>query len=238
MTKRMILLALVSALMLVIAACDELEAERVSDDSGDDTPVEQPAPDPDDDSDDASISDDENGAGDQADDAVADVESTVDEAVNDSAGEEAADDGTTDDLDDGELEEAEGFTVGDRVRMGDLVMHLHAVRWGEGSEFFGPDEGMRWLIADIEIENESDSSTRISSLLMFDLVDQDNRTRDIAFMADTEGSVDGELGAGRSMRGDLAWEVREGQTEWELIFTPQLFGFGQAIFDITEADFN
>lgn len=215
MTRRMFFIAILSALMLIVAACDEIEPEQVVDEPADDAPATT--------------------ADDTSDDATDDVVATDDEATDETATD--GDDAVVEETDDDELEEAEGFTVGDTVRMGDLVMHLHSVRWDEGSEFMSPDEGMRWLVADIEIENEADSPTTISSLMMFDLVDEDNRSRDLELMADTEGSLDGELGAGRSMRGDLAFEVRQEQTEWELIFTPQLFGFGQAIFDITEGDF-
>lgn len=211
---------LISGLLLVGAACEETSPERV-DDSGDAATEEV--------SDDAG---DEPATTEPDDEEVAGEETADDVAVEDEAVEATESDG-----DDDGLEEAEGFNVGDTVRMGDLVMHLHSVRWDDGGEFMGPDEGMRWLVADIEIENESDSATSISSMLMFDLVDPDNRARDMAFGADTEGSLDGELGAGRSLRGDIAWEVREEQAEWELIFTPQLFGFGQAIFDITDGDF-
>lgn len=195
-----------STLVLVGVACSETTPERV-DDSSDDT---------------EEVADDTSEATDDADAA----EDEADEAV----------DTDTESADESEMDEAVGFAVGDTVRMGDLVMHLHGVRWDDGGEFLSPDEGMRWLITDIEIENEADSPTTISSLMMFDLVDQENRSRDMAFGADTEGSVDGELGAGRSMRGDIAWEVRAEQTEWELIFSPELFGFGQAIFDITDSD--
>jgi hypothetical protein len=225
---------LIGAFLLIGVACDETSPERV-DDTGDDTAVE-------------SVSDDDNDVAESTDDATDDASDVVaTDDVNDDVATDDSDDVATDDTeeatepgdtDDGELEEAEGFTVGDTVRMGDLVMRFHSVRWDEGSEFMGPDDGMRWLIADIEIENESDSATSISSLLMFDLVDEENRTRDMAFGANTEGSMDGELGAGRSMRGDLAFEVRDDQAAWELIFTPQLFGFGQAIFDITLDDFD
>ncbi len=237
MTRRMILLAIVSAMMLIVAACDDLEAERVDDDPADDVAVEQADDAADDaETDDAVTTDDDGTTDDDVADEPASDDATEDDDVADDAAEED-DDAAVEESDDAEMEEAEGFVVGDTVRMGELVMRLHSVRWDTGDEFFGPDEGTRWLVADIEIENEADSPTSISSIMMFDLVDEDNRTRDIELMADTEGSLDGELGAGRSMRGDIAWEVRDDQTEWELIFTPQLFGFGQAIFDITEADF-
>ncbi len=211
---------LIGAFLLVGVACEETTPERV-DDSADDTEAVS------DDSDEVESTDDA-----ATDDAIAEQDDAA--ATDDTEEVESTDDAATDD---GDLEEAEGFTVGDTVRMGDLVMRLHSVRWDDGGDFMGPDDGMRWLIADIEIENESDSSTSISSMLMFDLVDEDNRSRDLAFGADTEGSVDGELGPGRSMRGDLAFEVREEHQAWELIFSPELFGFGQAIFDITVDDF-
>ena len=211
---------LIGAFLLVGVACEETTPERV-DDSADDTEAVS------DDSDEVESTDDA-----ATDDAIAEQDDAA--ATDDTEEVESTDDAATDD---GDLEEAEGFTVGDTVRMGDLVMRLHSVRWDDGGDFMGPDDGMRWLIADIEIENESDSSTSISSMLMFDLVDEDNRSRDLAFGADTEGSVDGELGPGRSMRGDLAFEVRDEHQSWELIFSPELFGFGQAIFDITADDF-
>ena len=220
-------LAMAMAMLLVAAvACDEIEPERVDDDDD----VEAVDTDETDDAEQAVTEDDD------ADEATDDARAEEDDDANGVADDEDAaveeDDAIVDD-DDGELEEAEGFTIGDRVRMGDLVIQLHAARWDEGDEFFGPDEGKRWLVLDIEIENEADSGTTISSILMFDLVDQENRSRDVAYMADTVGSLDGELGAGRAMRGDLAWEVDDGQSEWEFIFSPEVFGFGQAIFDIS-----
>lgn len=48
-----------------------------------------------------------------------------------------------------------------------------------------------------------------------------------------QGNLDGELGAGRSMRGEIAYEVDEGQTDWELIFEPNLFDFGQGIYELS-----
>ena len=233
MTKKIIILSVFAISMLALAACEDLEAERVEDSVDDTTEVSDESAPEEATAEPAETTDDEPAVTEEDDEEADDVATPV-PADNDEGEATEPDEIETDDA---ELEEAEGFRVGDTVRMGELVMTLHSVRWDEGSEFFGPDEGVRWLLTDIEIENEADSSTQLSSLLMFDLVDEENRTRDIAFMADTEGSLDGELGPGRSLRGDIAWEVREEQTEWELIFSPQLFGFGQAIFDIDEGDF-
>ncbi len=126
------------------------------------------------------------------------------------------------------------FAIGDVVRMGDLVFTVNSARWEEGDEWFKPEEGERWLLLDCTIENESNKSTSISSLLMFKLYDEDSYSRDMELFADTKGSLDGEVGVGRKMRGEIAFSVEEGQSYWEFIFKPELFGFGQAIFAINE----
>lgn len=144
----------------------------------------------------------------------------------------AEDDEPTDESD----EVSDSNSVGDTVSMGDLDHTLHAARWDEGDEFTSPDDGERWLILDIELTNNSDDSSAISSLLMWQLVDEDNRSRDLEIFADTQGSLDGELGSGRAMRGEIAFEVADDQSSWELIFEPSVFGFGQAIYNISVDD--
>jgi hypothetical protein len=54
-------------------------------------------------------------------------------------------------------------------------------------------------------------------------------------LVEAEGQLDGELGAGRSLRGELGYDVSS-DGPWELILEPSLFGFGQAIYTIDLAD--
>ena len=128
------------------------------------------------------------------------------------------------------------FEVGDTVAMGDLEFTLKGARWEHGDEFTGPDEGERWLVVDCDIENKGEESEHLSSMGMFSLYDEENYKCDEAIMADTRGNIGGELGAGRSMSGELAFTVLEEHSKWELIFEPNAFGFGQAIFEIEEGD--
>ena len=118
--------------------------------------------------------------------------------------------------------------------MGDLVFTVNSARWDKGDDWSEPEEGERWLLLDCTIENQGSESTTISSLLMFKLYDEENYSRDMEIFADTKGSLDGELGFGRKMRGEVAFNVEEGQSYWEFIFEPEVFGFGQAIFTINE----
>lgn len=133
-------------------------------------------------------------------------------------------------------EEEKVFLIGNSVKMGDLIFTLNSARWCEGDEYFKPNEGERWLVLNCTIENKGDESEIISSLLMFTLYDEESYSRDIELFADTKGSLDGELGAGRTVRGEIAFTVEEGQTQWEFIFEPNVFGFGQAVYKITLND--
>ncbi|WP_350344581.1 DUF4352 domain-containing protein [Proteinivorax tanatarense] len=141
-----------------------------------------------------------------------------------------------DDKEESEKAQSETFAIGDSVEIADVVFTVHSARWDDGDDFFGPEDGEKWLVLDCSIDNETDESEQISSLLMFELVDEDNYKRDLELLADTKGSLDGELGAGRSMRGEIAFSVDEGQSKWELIFAPNVFGTGQAIFEIDKSD--
>lgn len=130
----------------------------------------------------------------------------------------------------------EKFNVGDTVKMGDLNFTLNGVRYEKGSDFLKPDAGTKWLVFDCTLENKGSESEAISSLMMFKLYDADSYTKDYAFADNIKGSLDGELGAGRKMSGEVAFTVDDGEDAWEFVFEPQVFGFGQAIFDVTAAD--
>lgn len=126
----------------------------------------------------------------------------------------------------------EKFKIGETVRMGNLQFTLNGARFDDGDDFFKPDAGTKWIVLDCTIENVGQEPTAISSLLMFSLYDAENYSKDLAFGPNLKGSLDGELGAGRRMAGEIAYEVGEAEQSWEFIFAPNLFGFGQAIYEI------
>ena len=128
------------------------------------------------------------------------------------------------------------FVVGDTVQIGNLELTLNSVRFDEGTEYFKPDEGEKWLVLDCTIKNIGEETESISSMLMFDLYDSDFYSKDTEIFAETKGSLDGELSLNRTMRGEIAFGVGSSETEWEFIFEPELFSYGQAIFKITSND--
>ena len=118
--------------------------------------------------------------------------------------------------------------------MGDLAFTLHGARWYDGSEFIQPDEGNRYLLIDATVENKSDEGKTISSMMMFSVYDDEYRSADVAggALSEIEGQLDGDLGAGRKMRGELPFEVPADSESFELVFEPDFLGFGQAIYEI------
>ena len=126
----------------------------------------------------------------------------------------------------------EVYAVGDSVKMGGLVFTVNGTRTATGSEFIKPDEGDIYFIADCTLENTAAEVAHISSLLMFKLVDADGYNYDITIGPETKGSLDGELAPGRKMRGELAFEVPAQVNSLELIFEPNVFGSGQAIYKV------
>lgn len=159
--------------------------------------------------------------------------------TNSAAVEEVAEDvreEADDDADDADDAAAGPYRIGDTVAMGELEHTLNGARWSAGDEWFGPEDGERWLVLDIEVTNTGGSSEPVSSLIMWTLVDSENRTVDMTITTDERGSLDGELGAGRSMRGEVAYAVSDAGDAWELLFEPDVFGFGQAIYAITAED--
>lgn len=133
-------------------------------------------------------------------------------------------------------EQQEIFKVGETVKMGDLEFTVNGIRTDEGGDFNKPEEGNAFLIIDATIKNTGQDSNALSSLMMFKLYDSDFYQKDMAIFADTKGNLDGELGAGRTMRGEVAFEVGKNETEWEFIFEPNVFGFGQAIYELKAED--
>ena len=127
---------------------------------------------------------------------------------------------------------AQSFNIGDTVDMGNFRITVNGIGWDAGDEFFKPEIGEDWILIDATIENIDNEVQIVSSLLMFSLIDNEHFSRDMEIFANTAGSLDGELSIGRKMRGEVAFVVKESQTEWEFIFNPNIVGFGQAIYTI------
>lgn len=131
-----------------------------------------------------------------------------------------------------ETKQQQTFNIGERVEMGELVITVNSVNDSQGGEFLKPAAGHIYKIVDCTIENLSDESQVISSVLMFKLADSEGYNYNVTITDSSKPSLDGELGPGRKMRGEIAFEVPADATGLELIFEPDILGSGQAIFKL------
>lgn len=126
----------------------------------------------------------------------------------------------------------ETYKIGDSVKAGNLIFTVNSTRTDKGGEFFSPEEDHIYYIIDVTVENTGDSSETVSSLLMFKLFDSDGYNYSVTFGPDTKGQVDGEISAGRKLRGELVFEIPEDASDLELEIDPTVFGAGKIIVEL------
>lgn len=124
----------------------------------------------------------------------------------------------------------ESLTIGDTVNYDGLHITLNDVITSSGSEWEKPSYD-HYLILDLTIENTTEEAANISTILQMSLQDEEGYTHSIAFFTETKGSLDGEIGPGRSNRGQVAFDVNQSSV-YEFIFENP-FTSGQAIWEIS-----
>ncbi|MBI2874113.1 MAG: DUF4352 domain-containing protein [Firmicutes bacterium] len=138
--------------------------------------------------------------------------------------------------------------VGESAGVGYLVVTLHSAGWGrdygyphqgvgqELSQARAP--GQNLLAMNVSIRNGGQAPVSISSFLMFSMYDQDGYRRFIEPFAAVTNAVDGTLGPGETVRGELVYDVPESHREWTLVFQPDLPGTEgeRVVFRISKED--
>ena len=126
----------------------------------------------------------------------------------------------------------ETFKIGDTVKTKNFNITVNKVDTSNGGDFIKPKDGKEFLKVDITVENISDQSQSVSSVMMFKVVDKDGRSYDQAFTENQNGQLDGEVGAGRKMTGEYIVEMPKGATGLQLEFDSSLLTGGQVIVDL------
>lgn len=123
----------------------------------------------------------------------------------------------------------ETFVIGDVVKAGDYIFTVNSVREDKGTQFLKPKEGSIYYLVDATVENKTAKSVSVSSLLMFKLFDSDGYNYTVTFGPEVKGQLDGEIAAGRKMRGELVFEIPKESKGLELEIDPSLWGSGKVI---------
>lgn len=123
------------------------------------------------------------------------------------------------------------YKVGETVDFDGLHITVQGAKVSKGDQFFKPQKG-KFIYVDVLIENKTDKAAAISSLLNLKLVDADGVQYTIAIVPDLQGQLDGEVGPGRKMKGQAAFDVADSKY-YEFIFENP-FTTGQAIWKLED----
>jgi len=139
--------------------------------------------------------------------------------------------GATSDGAAGEGDQPDVFAVGDLVELGDWQVRVHGVTdpVQSSNPIITPAPGNRWVAADVEVTNTGTEPQTVSSLVCFEVADDQNRSYTLAITAEAGSSPpDGEVAAGAARRGTLTYEVPADAAGLRLTFKCDLFSTGSA----------
>lgn len=138
----------------------------------------------------------------------------------------------------GETEQKQ-FSVGDRIEIGDLVMTVNGVASPPGGDFNKPEEGNRFLVVDLTLENRGAASKAISSLLQMSVKDDQGQKYDVDLMASSASggtTPDGDIAAGETIRGQVGFQVPVDSQGLVFVFDADVFGYGKLQVDLDSKD--
>jgi hypothetical protein len=118
------------------------------------------------------------------------------------------------------------LAIGQTGQAGDFKLTVNKVSYSKKG-LFAPDQGNEYAIVNVTVENVSSEAKAFSSLLSLNLFDGANKKYDISIGADIEilettvskQYADGKVPAGKSVTGDIAFEVGENTKDLRLEYT-------------------
>jgi len=120
-------------------------------------------------------------------------------------------------------------------RMGKVEVTVNSYRFSFGSGFVQPDPGNVFLVIDVSVTNHRRKAIAVSSLLQTFVYDNKGYKYIAAINPDEKGSIDGEVPAGRMMRGEVSYEVPLYATGLEFAFDFTLLPGGEVRFPIGDS---
>jgi hypothetical protein len=114
------------------------------------------------------------------------------------------------------------YNVGDLAEAGGLAVRVNGLRTAEKEEWDEQTtEGYQYLLVDISLENTGSQEMYIDTYSNFRLVGKDGRNFKSVLPMLAEGKIEGLLGPGRKIAGEVAYAVPNDLKEFEMeIFEP------------------
>lgn len=129
------------------------------------------------------------------------------------------------------------FTVGETAQLNDINVTFVSVNESKGSDYNKPSDGKIFVLAEFEIENNSDKEISISSMMSFEAY-SDSYSTSLSLSALIEkgdkNQLDGTIAAGKKMNGVIGYELPTDWSELEIHFTPDFWSNKKIVFIATK----
>lgn len=138
--------------------------------------------------------------------------------------------------DEQEAQEFKTYEIGDLIEVGDLVIQVNSIRTAEKEEWEMLEEGYIYLFVDISIENTGNQEAYLDTYYNFRLVDKNGRNYKFVWAESAKGHIEGNLGAGRKIAGELSYGIPSDVKDFELEISdpnPGMLGTEMVIVNIS-----
>ncbi len=125
------------------------------------------------------------------------------------------------------------FGVGDTVEVDDGIEMtiLAAGEYKSDNQFITPEDGKLFYKVDIEITNNSDRDTTISSMVSFEAY-EDDYSIDETYASGIEDMLSGSVAAGKKIKGSLCYELNKDWKTLEIQYKPNVWRSKKIVFEL------
>lgn len=100
--------------------------------------------------------------------------------------------------------------LGTPMKSGDFTVTVRKVQYPYSSGMDTPDNGKALVVLDVEVANNTSQTRLLSGLMQFSVKDSTGKSYDETILLDAGKTPEGDIPAGKSLRGPVGFEVPAG----------------------------
>ena len=124
--------------------------------------------------------------------------------------------------------------IGDTAESNGVKVTLVNAETGHGSQYLTPSAGNIFVTLEFEIENDSSSDINVSSIASLEAYCDDYSVTEsiTAVTLSDKSTLDGNVAAGKKMKGVISYEVPEDWQNLEVTFSPSFWSNHSVTFEV------